>query len=245
MLPRPTWRWFALFDKPDDDPPPGGGGGGGGRDAGFTALRAKFNNDLERAVATLFDENHTLRERNRKLKEQADSAKLPEGAVILQKDQAQVFEEYKKLGEPAQLVQKTKLDEATAKLEELDTERLHHRAAGLLGWKTTVAHDLLQNKGLRVEIKSETENGKAVERVYVRPKADDKAPLTLAEKYVSEKLADYLPSLKERQGPALPAQPGEGSPGQGGGGLADKFIAQREAANKVRTNPLAAVKTTT
>jgi hypothetical protein len=245
----PSWHWFALFDKPDDkpdDPPPGSGGAGGGRgdrESGLTALRARFNNDLERAVVALFDENYDLRDKNRKLREKADSARLPEGSVVLSKDDAALFDTYRKLGEPAQLAKKTDLDAAVAKLEALDTERLHHRAAGLLGWKPTVTHDLLQSRALVVEIKSETENGKAVERVYVRPRADEKAPLTLAEQYVTDKLADYLPSLKQTTGPRLPNQPAEGGTGGGSGGLADRFIADREKAGKARVNPITAART--
>ena len=242
-----VWRQLALFNKPDEGEPEGGGGAGSRetRDAGLVALKAKYNNDVERALTTVYEDNWSLREKNRKLGEKVEAAKLPEGAVVITKEQAAEYAEYAKLGKVADLVKKEVLDAANKRIEEIDTEKLHARAAGLLVWKPTVTHDLMRDKGLHVEIKSETENGKAVERVYVRPKADDKAPLVLLQQHVEKNLADYLPALKEKQGVTLPAQqPAGGGANNGSTTLVDAHLAKRDAANKARVNPLTATNAT-
>lgn len=242
MRRNPSWRWFALFNDGggDDGGPPGGGGGRSGAEASLTAFKAKWNNDLERAVAALFDDNYNLREKNRKLREQLDAAKLPEGAVVLTKEQASDWEAYQKLGAPDALVKKEDLDAANAKIAALDARERHDTAAKELGWKGSVLHDLAESKGLHIEVRDETENGKAVKRVYTRPKADEKAPLVLLEKHVSEHLADYLPALKEKPaGPAIPPMgPAGGS--NGSSSVADEYLKRREEMSKARTNPLVA-----
>jgi hypothetical protein len=80
---------------------PDGDGGGGASDQGgtsvqdqveqaFKKLRKRFNDDTAGLARQLFNENHDLREKNRKLTEQ-----LPgEGAVVLTKEQASQWAAY-------------------------------------------------------------------------------------------------------------------------------------------------------
>lgn len=243
---RTHWNMFAMFDNDPDDPPGGGGGGTrADRDAALTAFRAKFNNDLERAVATLFDENYRLRTKNRKLTEQVETAKLPDGAVVLTKEQAEHWEAYQKLGAPDALVKKEELEQANARIAQLDARARHDTAAKVLGWKSSVLHDLAEAKGLHIEVKDEKEGDKVVPRVYTRPKADEKAPLVLLEKHVTDALADYLPALKERPaGPVIPPMsPAGGGATNGEGGIVDDFLAKRNKAAAEAPNPFAAATT--
>lgn len=243
---RPSWRTFALFNNDDgDEGGSGGGGGGASRSTKLTALKAKYNGDLERALNEMYDVNERFTKRITKLEQERDTAlaKVPEGSSVITKADAEELEAYRKLGPVKDLVKKVDLDTANQELAEIKTEKLHHEAARLLGWKPSVTHDLAQTKGLHVEIKDETENGKAVQRVYVRPKADDKAPLVLFTKHVDEDplLVEYKTALVAKPVGAngvLPKQSSAGGGSEGGSSLVDAHLAKKAAGSKAVTNPL-------
>lgn len=235
-------RNLALFVKDDDDDGANPGGGGGpSKETKLTALRAKYNGDLERAMGELYEVNERFTRQNAKLTATNEElkVKLPAGGtVVLDAEQAKQWEAYQKLGKPEGVVAKTDLDTANAKLAELDVEKLHHAAAKELTWKPSITHDLAKDKALHVEIKDEVENGKPVKRVYARPKADEKAPLILLSKLVETTYADYLPALRTVAPVVIPGQTSAEDGNPASGGLAEKHIQNREARGKARTNPL-------
>jgi hypothetical protein len=237
----PNWRWFALFN--DDDGEEGAPGTGGGaasaaqrRDAGLIALKARYSGDLERAVSTLYDENYTLREKNRKLKDATDAAKLPAGAVVLDKDQAEAWAAYQKIGAPADVVAKSELDKVSSELNKASIERLSLEAAGLLGWEPKVLTDLVRDKALHIEAKDETVDGKAKRVFYTRSMNDEAAALVPLEKYADENLTPYLPALKVKRGVTWPAQDSASDSGAPSS-LVDKFITERDKRAATRPSP--------
>lgn len=235
---------FAKEDD-DDDAPGGGGGAAGSRaEAGLTAFKAKYNGDLERAVATLFDENWDLRNKNRKLKEQVTSAKLPDGARVLTAEEVADYDAYAKMGKPDQLTQKEEVEKLQGELDQVSRERVALKAAGILGYEPVVLTDLVKDKGLHVEVKDETVDGKPAQTVYVRSATDDKAALEKMDKYVTEKLPAYLPALKPTKGVTFPAQ-GAAEGSNGASSAVDKFLEQRNQVASSRPNPLTPQKATT
>jgi hypothetical protein len=231
-----------LFIK-DDDEDDGGAGGGASKQTKITALKAKYNGDVERALDEMFEVNARFEKKISKLTTELDTvkAKIPsDGSIVLTKEEAPLWESYKKLGTPDVLVPKAQLDDANAKIALIDTEKLNFNAARELGFKGTVFHDLVQAKGLHVEIKDENENGKAVKRVYVRPKADEKAPLVLATKHIETQLADYLPSLREKATPLIPNMSSAEGVGGNATSVVDSFLAGKKEQNKslAAQNPL-------
>jgi hypothetical protein len=243
----PTWRWFALFNHEEEDEggAPGTGGGSGARerrDAGLTALKARYSGDLERAVSTLYDENFSLREKNRKLKDTSDAAKLPEGAMVLSKEQAAAWAAYQKLGAPEEVVAKSELDKVSSELNRASTERLSMEAASLHGWEPRVLTDLVRDKALHLEAKDETVDGKAKKVFYTRPLNDDTAALVPLEKYANDSLAPYLPALKVKRGVAWPEQESANG-GDAPSSVVDKFITDRNKRAAERPTPFAPGKT--
>ena len=82
-----------------NNPDPKGAGDGDAVAKAFQALLAKHNNDAGALATKLFDENHSLREKNREL-----AAKVPlPGSLVLSGDDVAAWPAYQKLGKPGDL----------------------------------------------------------------------------------------------------------------------------------------------
>jgi len=158
--------------------------------------------DENKAIHILLKENHQLRAKNSKLKGNT----VPEGAKVLQGDDAKAWDAYTALGKPDFL--KTSLEEGTRAREELGGLRkaeLHRTVAGALGFKESVLSTLIQKDNLNIEVKEETVNGKTVKVPYAKGvDASKPEELTKLSDYATAKWADFIPSLKVDTTPARP-----------------------------------------
>lgn len=106
---------------------------------------------------SLIKDNYNLREAKRNLKTELENAKkLPDGAKIVQKDDAVMFDKFKALG--------IKVDDIPAIIEQNKTLRVGQTsrdAAEALGWKFKPLQKLLTDNALNIEMReTEVENDK-------------------------------------------------------------------------------------
>lgn len=218
----------AMFRFRPDDPPQGGDGGNSGQGnsnqgntnppasqgtqggsnppaaqgaqsgqpevpQGLATMIAKNDNNALKVAEILHGDNYQLREKNRQLQAQI------EGAVVLRDADKTAYEQYKTLGAP---------NEIATKLRQGELERI----AGKAGYNAQVFADLDRMAGgkLQYEVKTETVDGNAAERVYVKDISDPNAQPQLLGEYAAAKWAAYLPALQ----PTPPSQ-GQGSNGNG------------------------------
>lgn len=172
---------------------------------------------LENFASRLLTENFAYRQRHKddekKIEELEDANTVPEGGLILTKDQRGAWEAYSALGKPEDI--KAKLDageEAASKLAAKAEEETIASMASEVGWKPAVLQRIAKSEGLHLELReaevTDDKGAKVKKMVPHARKADDKnAPLKLLTEYVSGD-----PILKE----FLPALQGGGN-GEGGG----------------------------
>lgn len=193
------------------------------------------NGDSSRELEDLQTENDAL------------LSKIPkDGQVVVSKEDAEALTKYKALGTPEEV--KTKVDksgELETKLTDKDREEVVRTAAKAAGFSETVLLDQVRSRGLTVEMRDQTADGKTVKVAFVKTSAKDAAfePLTTM---VERDLKDYLLALKA-SGPAsttpvqtgvpFPVQSSSGSAAQGD--AADQFLARRNERAAARPNPLA------
>ena len=149
---------------------------------GLAAMIAKNNNDALKVAEMLHGDNFQLREQNRQLKAQV------EGAVVLREADKSAWEQYRALGTPADIAKK---------LRQGDLDRI----AGKAGYNPQVFADLDNMAGgkLVYEVKTETVDGKAQERVYVKDGSDASATPQLIGDFMTAKYAAYLPALQPQK----------------------------------------------
>lgn len=152
-----------------------GGQGGAGTGSGALsadAIAAAFNRELqnrggaENLSRFLYTDNYELREQNRRLAEQVERAKLPNGAVVLTGDNLRAWNEFQSLGTVADV--KTRLEQASrdsAYRQQIERSQQLEAAAKLEGWKPGLLKVLgrdLQVTIEETEVPSEEGNGQFV-----------------------------------------------------------------------------------
>jgi hypothetical protein len=203
----------AVCFRTEGDPPPAGGGGGPAAKPERSVSQVvgsliQRHGSAETALGVLAGENRDYRRRHQ-ADQQAIAAlqgKAPAaGSVVLSPEEAKKWEAYKALGEPDAVratVEKVGTLETT--LAEKARGELIAEAAGLVApgqqWKPSVLQDIVQVKGLHVEMRDTTEKDAkgvdtTVKRPHVRLANDEKAPLVPLAKWVADNAADYLPAL--------------------------------------------------
>jgi hypothetical protein len=239
------------------------GGGGGGRDPepprkpNPADLLGQYNGDAVRMASKLADlegDNYKLREKNRDLSSQleATKAKVPgDGAVVLGREDAQAYEEFKKLNlKPADVQAAiTERDDFKAKFEQaqganaaLQREGLLRDVAAVTGYKFTVLADRDRlTPGLDYELRDVDENGQKVKRAFVKYRDGEGESAPVKEQLLSEfataKWSDYLPALSaqaagEPAGGRHVPQGSGGAPGGAGASIFDKI--RQEAAERAK-----------
>ncbi len=174
------------------------------------------------------------------------SAKLPkEGEAIVSKADAEALTKYRALGTPEEVdVKVKKSGELETTLADKNREEGVREAAKAAGYSETVLLDQVRSRGLTVEMRDQTVDGKTVKAPFVKGSAKDAAfePLTA---YVDRDLKDYLPALAANGSPTattltgvpFPAQTPDGKAPTGD--VADQFLAKRNERAAARPNPLA------
>jgi hypothetical protein len=170
-----------------------------------------------------------------------EGKQTPEGATILQGEDAAAYDAYKALGKPADLTKKlADADTATQRLTTLERDAVIRDAATAAGYKFTVLKDRAGD--LPIAVREVEQDGKKVSRAFVTPQGGTEAELTA---YAAQHWADYLPALTAQgngsggtgQGLSLPRQQFGG--GQAPRDLTSDFIAARNEAAANAPNPLA------
>jgi hypothetical protein len=221
---------------------------------------AKQGGDYQRAAATLFDDNHKLREDKRKLTDEVESLKIRipvDGSFILSAEQAKAWQAYRELGEdPKEL--KKKLETATTaegELAKLRKSESLREAAEVEGFKASVLQRLGEDLEIEIsDIDVVGVDGKVTQQKQARVKDGDKMiPL---KEYANNKWTEFMPALKadtsSQTGQSTNGNNGQGSSngtpyvkqGQGGGqggnqDLVSNFITQANASRSSAPNPLA------
>lgn len=161
-------------------------------------LLAKHSGDAMALIGTLLGEAATYRETIRTQKDSLEKAALPEGAVVLSKEQAEQFTAYQKLGSPAD-VEKSVTDgkAATEKLTMLEKREGIRAVADKVGYKAGVLEKL--GGDLTYE-EMEVDGEKAGEKVktYGVKGADGK--VTPLSTYAKDNWGDFLPALTAGEG---------------------------------------------
>ena len=117
--------------------------------AGIQALLDKNENDAQRVIRILYDENYRLREQKREMQ-----GRIPnEGATVLTADQSPLWESYQRLGAPAELETRlARLQEVESQLSGLQKEAVISQATEILGVVPKVFRDLVRASGFEVVV---------------------------------------------------------------------------------------------
>ncbi|GGR00245.1 hypothetical protein [Deinococcus ruber] len=170
-------------------------------------LLDKNKGDAVALAAVLLAENNEARETIRNQKAELAKVQVPEGAVVLTKEQAAQWTEYQALGAPAEV--KTKIETGAAAAEKLtgfEKKETLRTVAERVGYKPSVLEKL--GGDLTFE-ELEVDGEKAGEKVKTfGVKGADGKVQPLAE-YAKANWGDFLPALTTVQG---------GSTGGAGGG---------------------------
>lgn len=228
----------TLFFEPDR-------GGGSGNNPptddrqNLQGLLQRHQGDALAVVSTLLAENHSLRDERRQLRSQLP----PQGAVVLNEQQAGQWTAYQQLGTVEALTQERTTAQTTqTELTGLRRESLLNKVEGASGYKASVLGRLADDK-IGFEIR-EADGKKSV----IVKDGDKETPLA---EYAQAKWADFLPALtaasaqgQAQQQPAgtsfVPQNAGGAAPG---GDVATNFLKQAQAARDAAPNPLAPQKT--
>lgn len=155
-------------------------------------LLSKHEGNAIALAAQLLAENAGYRETIRTQKEDLGKAALPDGAVVLSKEQAAQWATYQALGAPAE-VEKTVKDgrEASERLTKLERRDTLRSVADKVGYQ----HEVLERLGSDLDYQEiEVDGEKAGEKVKTYGvKVNDKVvPVT---QYASENWKAFLPAL--------------------------------------------------
>jgi hypothetical protein len=221
-------RYPDLYHEEDTGQPHGGEVEGKQRPPDVLDRYGRDALKLAEKLAEALTDNYTLREQRRGLRaEVADlkSKTAPEGARVLTKDEAAVYDAYAALGKkPDELKQAIDLNgEATTELARLKREQLLGKAAAASGFKPSVLQTLAGD--LPIELRDV--DGKPAAFVEGKPLAE----------YAGTAWADFLPALTVQTGTGYVAQStGDKPPAQGD--KAAQHIAAQEERRKAQPNPL-------
>ena len=213
-------RAWLLYEA---DKQNGGSGGDGDKSQGngaaaFQQALDAHKGDLQRFATQLFDDNYSLRQTNRQLRDQV----APAGSVILQGDDAALWQAYRALGAPADLVPagtltpvRTELTNAQAALATVQTENTALKRGQLLREVADTAGVVysvlatLDRPELAYEIADgKDKDGKPIKIVNV--KAGEK---TLDfDAHAAQNWSAFMPALRPTQADGTPfvAQAGSG-----------------------------------
>lgn len=213
----------------------------GGGESGAKAIALK-----------LLDDNEKARNSKRIWKEKAlelQKTAPKEGQVVLSKEDAAAYEEFKKLGTPAEV--KTKVESAAALATEKATREKGDtvaKGAELAKLNPKLLARLAEKEGFVVELRDEKVDGKDVKVPYARKNEEKAATLPLAQ-FVDKELADYKPALlakgdgtaasSEQQSHATPYIEQSSTGTAPASGKVDAFIKSRNEQAAARPNPLA------
>lgn len=215
-------RRFALFVTDPDDGKGGdqdlGGGGPNQAEAVVTSLLARAGITVKevpegarKVMRRLAKENFNYRDKNRQLQERA----APEGAVILQGEEAELFKAVKDLGLKGEDIKKavSERDEFKTQITTFQRNEVVRQAAEALTYKPSVLTDLVTSKGLEVEMREVEIEGEKKTLPHVKIAGGDKVELLSV--YAERDLKDYLPALRSKEaqdsgGVHYPAQSASG-----------------------------------
>lgn len=180
---------------------------------GFVTSFAAKHGSERKALEVLADESLTLRRQKAAWKQRAEKAeaRAPEGATVLSADEAKEWAALQAAKRPVADLLKLAEEHGTltTQLAERDRRDVVRQAAGAAGYRDSVLLDLVQAKGLAVEVRTEEVadakgQKKSTPVPYVRPAGDDKATPEKLVDYVAKHLADYVPALQVEAGTGSP-----------------------------------------
>jgi hypothetical protein len=162
--------------------------------AGLASLLKRHGDDALSAVTQLYDENFQLRKRIRRLRNDANTGKVPEGAVVLQGADLDTYNSYKQLGTTDEIREKV------ARIATLEAEAAANvrkatviEAAQVAKFKPDVLELALgQKSGLSLEVVEEDRNGQKVKVAYAK---DGNSRVALPD-YASQNWSSLLPALQ-------------------------------------------------
>jgi hypothetical protein len=175
---------------------------------GYRKLLEKHQNDVGAVAAKLYDENHSLRQKNSDLR-----AKVPaDGSTVLDPAQASAWTKYQALGTPDDLTTiKTERDQFATDSQAAAREKLHAAAAEAHGYKAAVLSRLIGQDQLDVTVKEgPARDPKTGEPVKVAVVKHDGKETPLPD-YAKAHWPDFLAAL-----PTVPPAPRIGTPRQTG-----------------------------
>lgn len=174
----------------------------------FQNLLERNSNDAQRVAWLLFQENYQHRQELRtaqgrvtELEQEMQqlNGRLPaEGNIVLDTDQATLWQQYQTLGTPEQLGQTLRTD-------------LLRQAADAHGYKASALQTLAGD--LRIELRQEDRDGQTVPVAYVIQGENDAIPL---DQYAQTHWTDFINSLAQQpqQGGGMMRQTPAGTPPQ-------------------------------
>lgn len=165
-------------------------------EAGLQSLVQKHQNDALSALRVVYDENYQLRHTNNQLKDQLKGATIPEGAVVLSKEEAEAWKKYAELGKPDDLVKlKTDFETLNTQLSKAEKATLLDRAAKSSGYNADVLRQLAESLDVVSKKVNVIENGqtKEVESFYVKTGETTEVPL---KDFAEQNWAAFKPSLE-------------------------------------------------
>lgn len=169
-----------------------------------------------------FRDRTKRRTAERQVKELRD--KMPEGSVVLNKDQAAQWAAYQALGTPEEVTKSVTEGKAAIEANAArDRKESHAKAAGALGFNAEVFAHLVESQGLEVVTTQGSVDGKPVDIVSI--KKGDAAPVP-AKEYAQQHWGLFAASLTSNVTPPPNGQHGGappnpsfgGAPPAGGGG---------------------------
>jgi hypothetical protein len=200
--------------QPQPQPQPQGGGTGG------QDWQQALNNLIQRqggegaAATLLFNENREHRQRIRELEQRVPG----EGAVVLTGDQAQAWQTYSQLGNPAEVQQQLEqARQASTELAGLKRAEQIRTVAEVAGYKPGVLQKLAD--GLTLELREQQVDGQTARVPYVVTGEGQQQQATPLVDYAAEHWNDFLPALQagqqgqpqqQTQGVTYPRQQGNG-----------------------------------
>lgn len=203
-------------DDDDDSDEEGSSGQRHGRDSLEQIFSSSnWRRSVENVVHELQRKNDRLLRKNRELREQVsefEEHQPADGAIVLSKDDAAVYEEFKKLNlKPADITAAiAERDTLKAKDTERSDEEKYADAAEALGYENVALFTrMLKREGLHLEfrdVREKTDDGKTVvsKIPMVRPSKDDKAALEPLNDYLEREMPEIVPVLQSE-----PASDGE------------------------------------
>ena len=233
-------RYRLFLHAPDDGDDPQGGESS--KRPRPSDLAAQYHNDAMRVserLAEVLDDNYKLREKNRTLTADLATAKAntpADGARVLSKDEAALWEAYTALGAPDALKQQLATAEgAQAELTTLKRGELLRTAGEAAGYKPAVLAKLPSLAGKDLVVKDVEIDGKKAKQAFVV--ADDKERELTA--YITEHDPEFLPALTTEAAKPAGTQFVRQSAGSDAASPLDTYGKTFQEARDAAPNPLA------